>query len=219
LREAPPGPALAGYAAQSDAMTDPRLHAPAFLRNGDAIRDALREVLPSAGLVLEIASGSGEHIVHLARAFGGLVFQPTDADPSALASIDARARDAGLPNLRAACRLDATAESWPVARADAILCINMVHIAPWRATQGLFRNAARLLPVGGTLTLYGPFVRAGVELAPSNAAFDADLRARDAAWGLRHLDALTALAVGFEGPAIIEMPANNILATYRRMAA
>jgi SAM-dependent methyltransferase len=176
----------------------------------------LRAVLPQAGLVLEVASGSGQHIVHLARAFGHLSFQPTDHDQAALASIDAWSDQSALSNLRPALRLDAAASSWPVAQAAAILCINMVHIAPWAATQGLFRNATHILPPGGPLVLYGPFDRDGVPRAPSNAAFDADLRGRDPSWGLRHLDSLTALGDGFGKPDVIEMPANNILAVYRR---
>ncbi len=210
-----PGPALAGYAGGIDDSSDARLHAPAFARNGDPIREALRQVLPQSGLVLEIASGSGEHVVHIARAFGALLFQPSDRDPAARASIDAWSRHAGVANVLPALALDA-ATDWPIARADAILCINMVHIAPWSATEGLFRNAARLLPPGAGLTLYGPFDRAGTPLAPGNIAFDADLRARNPAWGLRHLDALTRQATGFAPPSIIEMPSNNVLVTYRR---
>jgi len=213
-----PGPALAGYACGAAAMNDARLHAPAFTRNGDPIRDALRHILPQSGLVLEIASGSGEHIVHFARAFSGLVFQPSDPDAAARASIDAWAHHAGLPNLRPALAFDAVSD-WPVTRADAILCINMVHIAPWEATIGLFRNAARILPPGGALVLYGPFDREGVCLAPGNVAFDADLRRRNPDWGLRRLEALTALATGFLGPGIVEMPVCNIIATYRRLTA
>jgi SAM-dependent methyltransferase len=199
-------------------MNDARLHAPAFARNGDPLRDALRHILPQCGLVLEIASGSGEHIVHFARAFGELVFQPSDPDAAACASIDAWSHHAGVPNVRPALALDAMSD-WPVMQADAILCINMVHIAPWAATEGVFRNAARILPPGGALVLYGPFDRHGVSLAPGNAAFDADLRRRNPGWGLRRLESLTALATGFALPGIIEMPANNIIATYRRLEA
>ncbi len=197
-------------------MNDARLTAPAFARNGDPIRDALRRILPDSGLVLEIASGSGEHIVHIARTFGRLTFQPSDPDPAARASIDAWSRQAALPNLRPAQAIDAAAD-WPIAGADAILCINMVHISPWPATEGLFRNATRLLPPGAPLTLYGPFDRTGIPLASGNVAFDADLRARNPEWGLRHLDALTNLATAFAPPAVIEMPANNIIATFRRL--
>ena len=213
------GPALTGYASGSEEVRDPRLHAPAFARNGDVIRDRLRDILPKTGHVLEIASGSGEHIVHIARAFAHLTFQPTDNDPAALASIDASAQHAALANILPARRLDAAEHHWAMERTDAILCINMIHIAPWFATQGVFANASRLLPEGGTLTFYGPFERAGVPLAESNAAFDAALRARDPSWGLRHLDSLSALAVGFAPPRVVEMPANNILASYRRVRA
>ena len=199
-------------------MNDPRLHAPAFTRNGDPLRDALRHILPRGGLVLEVASGSGEHIVHFASAFSELIFQPSDPDAAACASIDAWSQHAGLPNVRPALKLDAVPD-WPVTQADAILCINMVHIAPWAATEGLFRNAARILPPGGPLVLYGPFDREEVPLAPGNVAFDADLRRRNPDWGVRRLQALTALAAGFAAPGIIEMPACNIIATYRRLAA
>jgi SAM-dependent methyltransferase len=198
---------------------DSRLYAPAFARNGDPIRDALREILPQTGQVLEIASGSGEHVAHFARAFPRLTFQPTDADPAALASIDAWAQQAGLANILQARQLDATDPVWPVNRADAILCINMVHIAPWAATKGVFANATRILADGGALIFYGPFDRAGIPLAPSNAAFDADLRARNPAWGIRHLGALTALASGFLPLPIIEMPARNIIVAFRRRVA
>jgi SAM-dependent methyltransferase len=200
----------------SDAQSDPRLYAPAFTRNGDPIREALHGIFPQTGEVLEIASGSGEHIVHIARAFDHLMFQPTDNDPAAVASIDAWALRSKLQNIRPALRLDAANIPWPIAQADAILCINMVHISPWAATLGVFANASRILPEGGTLIFYGPFDRSRIPLAPSNAAFDADLRARNAAWGIRCLGSLTALATGFLPPQVIEMPANNIIAAYRR---
>lgn len=196
---------------------DPRLFAPAFQRNRDAILAALRGILPGRGLVLEVASGSGEHVVHFAAGLPGLAFQPTDRDPAALASIDAWARRSGLAAIRPALALDAAVDPWPVAQADAILCINMIHIAPWAAAEGLFRNAARVLAPGAVLVLYGPFDRAGVTLAPGNAAFDADLRARDPRWGLRHLDAVTALATGFAPPEVVEMPANNLVVAFRRV--
>jgi SAM-dependent methyltransferase len=213
-----PGPSFPDLVQGAGDMTDARLYASAFTRNGDPIRERLKHVLPQNGLILEIASGSGEHLVHIARMFTWLMFQPSDPDPAARASINAWSRHAGVANMRPALALDAAAD-WPLAQADAILCINMVHIAPWAATEGLFRNAARLLRPGGTLTLYGPFDRAGLPLAPGNAAFDADLRARNPAWGLRHLDDLTALATSFMPPGIIDMPANNIMATYQRSGA
>jgi len=200
-------------------MSDDRLVSAAASRNRDAILDVLRGVLPQQGLVLEVASGSGEHAVHFAAALPGLTFQPTDRDAAARASIDAWARESGLSNLRPAAALDCTAEPWPVDRADAVLCINMIHIAPWAAAEGLIAGAARVLRPGGILVLYGPFQRAGHPLAPSNAAFDALLRARDPAWGLRSLERVTALtdAAGFAGPEVEPMPANNSTVLFRRI--
>jgi hypothetical protein len=197
---------------------DSRQFAPATQRNREPILAVLREVLPDTGLVLEVASGSGEHAVHFAAAFPELVFQPSDPDPAALASIDAWASESGLPNLKPAIRLDATARDWPLSRADAILCINMVHISPWAATEGLIRHAAELLPAGAPLYLYGPYRQSGVPLAPSNAVFDDSLRRRNPKWGLRELDAVAALATaaGFDGPQVTPMPANNLSVVFRR---
>ena len=201
-------------------MPDPRRSAPAALRNRDAILTALRALLPPAGLVLEVASGSGEHAVHFAAALPDLVFQPSDPDPRARASIDAWAAGAGLPNLRPALALDAAMSpgAWPIARADAVLCINMVHIAPWEAALGLVRGAARLLPTGAPLVLYGPFRRGGAHTARSNAAFDAALRAEDPRWGVRDLEALAEAAAGFGPPTVVPMPANNLVLAFRRAA-
>ncbi|WP_311268470.1 DUF938 domain-containing protein [Sphingobium sp. WCS2017Hpa-17] len=198
------GPAVAG-------QKDLRRHAPATQRNRDAIADILRDALPSSGLVLEVASGSGEHAVHFAAAFPALDWQPTDPDPAALASIAAWRAEASLPNLRAPMQLDA-ATDWPVAQADAILCINMVHISPWDATLGLLRGAGAVLPSGGPLYLYGPYTRAGVETAPSNLSFDASLKARDPRWGLRAVEDVMAAAnmQGLRFDRLIEMPANNL---------
>jgi len=199
-------------------MTDERRHAPATERNRDPILAVLREVLPAEGTVLEIASGTGEHVVHFAKALPGLVFQPSDPDPDALASIRAWAVAAKLNNVRPPLLLDAAAADWPIARADAMLCINMVHISPWAATVGLMRQGAKLLPAGGPLVLYGPYVRDGVETAASNVAFDADLRRRNPAWGIRRLEDVVALAAG-EGLALVaveEMPANNLTVVFQR---
>ncbi|WP_149537724.1 DUF938 domain-containing protein [Siccirubricoccus phaeus] len=196
---------------------DARRHAPAALRNQDAILAVLRRHLPQAGLVLEIASGSGEHAMHFAAALPGLVFQPSDPEAGARASIDAWARRAGLPNLRPALALDVRETPWPVARAEAVFCANMIHIAPWAATPALMAGAGSCLGPGGVLALYGPF-RRGTHTAPSNAAFDADLRRRNPAWGVRELEAVTAEAVaqGFLPPLIEEMPANNLTLLFRR---
>jgi hypothetical protein len=193
-----------------------RRHAPATLRNRDAILAVLREALPPRGLVLEVASGSGEHACHFAAALPGLDVQPSDPDPLALASIDGWAATAGLANLRPALLLDATAAAWPVARAAAVLCCNMIHIAPWAATLGLLRGAAAILPAGAPLLLYGPFKRDGQPTAPSNLAFDAELRAQDSAWGLRNLAAVRAAAADFHYPVVVEMPANNLSVIFRR---
>lgn len=193
-------------------MTDHRRYAPAAARNRDPILAVLRTVLPAQGRVLEVASGSGEHAIHFAAALPELRFQPSDPDPAAVLSIAAWAATAGLANLLPPLQLDAAAADWPVARADAILCINMIHIAPWAATLGLLAGAGRLLQAGAPLFLYGPYRRTGRALEPSNAAFDQDLKRRDPAWGLRLLEdvAERASAVGFAAPLVAEMPANNL---------
>ncbi|WP_088184772.1 DUF938 domain-containing protein [Sphingobium sp. Z007] len=191
--------------------------APATIRNRDAIVAVLRDALPSCGVVLEVASGSGEHAVHFAVSFPALNWQPTDSDPTAIASIATWREEAALPNLNPPIMLDAAAD-WPVTRADAILCINMVHIAPWDATLGLFKGAGQALPPGGLLYLYGPYIRTGVETAPSNCAFDASLKARDPRWGLRSVEHVVAAAdaAGLTFDRLIDMPANNLSLLFRR---
>jgi SAM-dependent methyltransferase len=193
-------------------------HAPATERNRDAIADVLREVLPERGLLLEVAAGTGEHAAYLAPLFPELRWQPSDPDPDALTSIEAWAADADAPNLLPPVFLDAASSTWPIDSADAILCINMVHISPWAATEGLIRGAGRLLPGGAPLILYGPYRRAGVPTAPSNEAFDLSLKARNPAWGLRDLEAVQGQAaeqgLGFER--LYEMPANNLTLVFRR---
>ena len=196
-----------------------RRQAPAAARNRAPILEVLRRHLPTKGLVLEIASGSGEHAVHFAEALPGLVFQPSDPDPAARASIDDWASTSGLDNVRPALSLDASAPSaWPIERADAVVCLNMIHIAPWQAAVGLIAGAARLLPPNGVFYLYGPYRRASRPTAPSNEAFDRELRQRNPAWGVRDLEAVTALAEaqGFSPPEIVEMPANNLSVVLRR---
>lgn len=193
---------------------DVKKHAPAALRNRGAIAEALRAILPLSGLVLEVASGSGEHAAYFAEEFPTIDWQPTDPDASALASIAAWSE--GLANACTPLMLDAAADVWPVAAADAVLCINMVHIAPWEATLGLMAGAARLLAPGAPLILYGPYRRAGVPTAESNEAFDLSLKSRDARWGLRDVEAVTAAAAGFGLESVIEMPANNLILVYRR---
>jgi SAM-dependent methyltransferase len=191
---------------------DARRNAPSTARNRGPILDVLRRRLPRHGLVLEIASGAGEHAVFFARALPGLRFQPSDPDPAARASIDAWRAAEGLANVLPAVALDASAQAWPISAADAVICINMIHIAPWAASVGLVRGAGKVLREGGVLYLYGPYRRDGAHTAPSNAAFDASLRARNPEWGVRDLEAVAALAAahGFGPPAIEAMPANNL---------
>jgi hypothetical protein len=179
----------------------------------------LRTVLPERGTMLEIASGTGEHAVHFARAFPGLLWQPSDPDQDALRSIEAWRAEAGLSNLLGALSLDARAEQWPVAEADAVLAINMVHISPWSATAGLIRGAGRLLRRGAPLYLYGPYRQAGVETAASNEAFDQGLRSRNPSWGLRDLEDVVAEAEanGFRLETVVPMPANNLSVVFRRI--
>jgi SAM-dependent methyltransferase len=192
----------------------------AAMRNREPIREVLARHLPPSGLVLEIASGTGEHAVHIARAFPGIEWQPTDPDAAARASIAAWRDEAALPNLRAPLALDVTAEPWPVAQADAIACCNMVHIAPWEAALALFAGAARLLAPGALLYLYGPYRFEGAT-APSNEAFDRSLRARDPRWGVRDVTDLRAAAAaagaGLRLDEVIAMPANNHSLIFRRL--
>ena len=192
-------------------------HAPATERNREPLAEVLREVLPGAGTVLEVASGTGEHAAYFARLFPHLIWQPSDADYEALNSIEAWIGDSGAANLLPPVVLDA-AGTWPVAAADAVLCVNMVHISPWAATVGLMRGAGRVLPAGGPLVLYGPYRRAGIETAESNEAFDRSLKSRDPEWGLRELDAVTAEAEanGLRFERVVEMPANNVTVVYRK---
>lgn len=191
--------------------------APHVARTAGPIIEILRDVLPASGLVLEIASGTGEHVLHFARAFPGLDFQPSDPDPLALASINAWRAD-GPPNLLPPLKLDARQAGWPVERADAILCINMVHISPWSATKGLLGGAGKLLSTGAPLYLYGAYRRRGVPTAPSNEAFDESLKARNPEWGLRDLEDVIAEAEanGLVLDRVVEMPANNLSVLFRR---
>lgn len=191
---------------------------PAALRNRGVIAEVLARVLPPTGRVLEIASGTGEHAVYLAGAFPGVSWQPTDVAPEALASIAARVASEGPGNLLPPLRLDVAAWPWPVTEAEAIVCINMIHIAPWAACEALMAGAARVLPSGAPLYLYGAIKRGGRHTAPSNAAFDADLRARDPAWGVRDEAEVTAAAAahGLALAELVPMPSNNFSLVFRR---
>jgi SAM-dependent methyltransferase len=193
-------------------------HAPSADRNREPLLSVLREVLPPRGGVLEVASGSGQHAVFFSRAFPELLWQPTDADPGALASIEAWRQEEALENLRAPLALDVRAEAWPVTHADAMVGINLVHICPWEATRGLLRGAGRVLAPGGPLVLYGAYFVEGQTPAPSNVAFDASLRERDPAWGVRELGAVTAeaRAQGLVRERVVEMPSHNLVLVFRR---
>jgi SAM-dependent methyltransferase len=192
--------------------------APAAARNRDPILQVLRDRLPPAALILEIASGTGEHAVWFSSALPAATWQPTDMDPEALESIAAWRDSANLPNLLPPLRLDASTDVWPAIQADAVVAINMLHIAPWAATQGLIAGAARILAPDGLLFLYGPFREAGRHTGAGNAAFDADLRARNPSWGIRDLNEVTALAAthGLTTCERIDMPANNLSVVFRR---
>ena len=199
-----------------EAGAEVKRHAPATERNRDVIAQTLARVLPTEGLVLEVASGTGEHVVHFAKMFPALTWQPSDPDPIALASINAWRADSNVPNVRPAMLLDASAD-WPIAQADAVVCINMTHISPWAATVGLLRNAARLLPQSAVLFIYGPYNQRDVPLADSNAAFDAALRQQNALWGLRFVEDIAAEAnvSGLHLDLVIDMPANNLSLIFR----
>jgi len=230
----------------SRAVPDPgdgRLFAPAAGRNSQPILDVLSRVLPDRGRVLEVASGSGEHALWFARSLHPLVWQPSDPDPACRRSIAAHGAQGpqgqgaqgqgtqgqgtqgqgtqgqgGIENLEAPLDLDAGAADWPIERADAVVCINMTHIAPWEVTVGLVAGAARILPAGGVLYLYGPYLRGGRHTAPSNAAFDASLRGHNPDWGLRDVDAVAALAgpQGLVLREVVEMPSNNLSLVFTR---
>jgi hypothetical protein len=194
------------------------LYSPAAARNAPFIAEVLKRVLPPRGFILEIASGSGEHAVHIARALPALEWQPSDPDEAARRSIVAHARDASLSNMRPPLAIDAARQPWPVARADAIVTINMIHISAWEATTGLMAGAGATLPEGGVLYLYGPFREGGAHTAPTNAAFDDDLRARDATWGVRDIEAVEAAGNvhGLYLDERVAMPANNLSLIFRK---
>lgn len=197
---------------------DAALTSPSVARNREPILAVLTRVLPARGMVLEIASGTGEHALHFASALPHLTWQPTDQDDQALNSIAARREASGLPNLLAPLTLDAAAPDWPVERADAVVAINMVHISPWRATQGLVAGAERVLPPGGVLYLYGAYKEDGANTASSNEAFDQDLRRRNPEWGVRDLEEVAELARAHRMELVerIAMPANNLSLVFRR---
>lgn len=197
---------------------DAKRSAPAVARNREPILTVLKRTLPESGLVLEIASGTGEHAAYFAPALPGLAWQPTDRDAAALPGIDAWGAEAGGGRPRPALRLDVVEQPWPVDAADAVVCINMIHIAPPAATEGLLRGAAAVLPPGAPLYLYGPFKVGGFHTADSNMAFEAWLKEQNPDYGLRNLEEVAELAamLGFSEPETVQMPANNLSVIFRR---
>ncbi|MBU9619868.1 DUF938 domain-containing protein [Burkholderia multivorans] len=196
-----------------------RRSAPAAERNRGPILDVLRRVLPARGRVLEVASGTGQHVVHFAQALPALRWQPSDPDPLARESIAAWIAHTGVANVDAPLAFDVRDPSWPAAPIDAIVCINMIHISPWASAQALFAGAARVLRPDGVLYLYGPYRRGGRHTAPSNDAFDLQLRSRDPSWGVRDLETVVALGtdLGLDCTEVVEMPANNLSVVFRRV--
>lgn len=199
-------------------MNAQRRHAPATERNREPIATVLDVELPDSGTVLEVASGTGEHIVYFAERFPRLRWQPSDPDPEALASIRAWRDSAALSNVVEPLCLDVRDDGWPVERVEAILCINMVHISPWAATLGLVKGAKRVLAAGSPLILYGPYLCSGAPTAPSNEAFDRSLRSRNRDWGLRSVEAVRDIAEAnnLQFQRLVEMPANNLMLMFRR---
>jgi SAM-dependent methyltransferase len=199
-------------------LTDGRWVAPAAERNKSPILEVLQRVLPPRGLVLEIGSGTGQHVVHFAKALSQLSWQPSDPDAENRQSIALWSRVEELGNVNPPLALDVRERPWPIDAADAIVCINVVHVAPWAATLALFDGVREVLPPEGLLFLYGPYRRGGRHTAPSNEKFDADLRAHDPEWGLRDIDEVAEVAdrVGFALAEIVDMPANNFSLVFRK---
>ena len=198
--------------------SDPRFYFPHVARNREAILQVLRRVLPPQGLVLEVASGGGEHAAYFAERLPSLIWQPSDLDPRSLASIAAHRTAADAPNLLAPVCLDATSEQWPVESADALVCINMIHIAPWAVSEGLMAGARRVLQMGGVIYLYGPYKIDGRHTAQSNKEFDAWLRTQNAQWGVRDFADMADLAARKDFVLIetVPMPANNLSIIFKR---
>ncbi|WP_316860908.1 DUF938 domain-containing protein [uncultured Cohaesibacter sp.] len=195
-----------------------KFSSPSALRNRAPIANRLRDILPEKGTVLEIASGSGEHVIHFAPLFPNLTWQPSDPSPEARASVSAWLDETASATIMPPLDIDTTSDIWPIDRADAMIAINMIHISPWAATEGLFRGASRLLTSGAPVVLYGPYRQDGRVLVDSNAAFDASLRARNPEWGIRKLEDVASLAAdfGFALESVTDMPANNLCVAFRR---
>ncbi len=202
-----------------DPTPDDQKHAPATMRNRDAIVDVLRRILPDRGTVLEIASGTGEHAVFFGQKFPDISFQPSDPDPECCRSIAAWTKRAEARNVLSPMQLDALATDWDIEHPDALICINMIHISPWEASIGLFEKAAKLLAPGAPLFLYGPYFQEGIEPAQGNLDFERSLKSRNLQWGIRDVADIDTLAdeTGFARESLIEMPANNISLVYRKI--
>lgn len=202
---------------EGPAAADARRSAPAALRNREPIAEVLIDWLPESGTILEVASGTGEHAAWFSERFPSLDWQPSDLHTDALASIEAWRAVSGAPNIKPPIVVDASSDVWPIERANAVLNINMAHISPWAASLGLIAGAARILPEGGSLILYGPWLKDDIETVPSNLAFDADLKARDPQWGLRRVEDFetAAAAHGFKLAEWRRMPANNLMLLFR----
>ena len=187
-------------------------------RNKGPILDVLARVLPTRGVVLELASGTGQHVIHFAKTLSGLTWQPSDPDPELRESIAVRVGEELLANVNPPIALDVTRPPWPLKTADAVVCINLIHVAPWSATLALLEGAKALLPAQHVLFLYGPYRRFGQHTSKSNEQFDSDLRAHNSEWGLRDLEAVseTAAFSGFVLAEIVEMPANNFSLVFKR---
>jgi SAM-dependent methyltransferase len=202
--------------------TDARRHSAPAERNRGPILDVLQRVLPARGRALEIAAGTGQHAVHFAAGLPGWTWCPSDPDPSALASIAVWTAEADLPNLQPAIDLDVLAAPWPVLGPfDAVFSANMLHISPWATCAALMRGAARVSAADGVLLTYGPYFVQGQTPSPGNVAFDADLKARNPAWGIRfvHDVAAQAQAAGWQLQETVPMPANNLTLVFRRAPA
>jgi hypothetical protein len=199
-------------------LADGRLVSPSAERNKAPISEILQRVLPGSGYVLEVSSGTGQHVVHFARVMPHLVWQPTECDADCLRSIKAWLTVEGPGNVKQPLPLDVEDQLWPVRDVDAIVCINMIHIAPAPATKALFRGAATVARPGAVTVLYGPFRRNGGHTSPSNEAFDRLLRAQNPGWGVRNLEEVAATAgkEGFDLEEVCQMPANNLIVVFRK---
>ena len=203
---------------RGERTADGKWSIPAAERNKGPILDVLARVLPKRGVVLEVASGTGQHVIHFAKTLSGLTWQPSDPDAELRESISRRVEEARLANVNSPIDLDVGRLPWPLQAADAVLCINMIHVAPWSATLALLEGARALLPMRHVLFLYGPYRRFGGHTSESNAQFDRQLRSHCPEWGLRDLEAVVDVAAqtGFSLAEIVQMPANNFSLVFRR---